>query len=376
MGRRIMLAAEYIQYGGTRTYVHDLLRFYSKAGAYVHVVSSFAEPDKPMKELVESFGFALSTFDSLARKFNIVTTNGFPTVWSLKAFKKEVSLFKRFMDSENLNSSVISVGTSGLFLSATHAAKAPIMIAHGYPHGLRQKLFGSSFMANLLPKDLKILTMSDYARKAFIDSWSKSDSDLSVQTLHSTCGERKVSLPLISRKNLVLTAALVEDHKRPLDWIEIAQKTNSKIRIPDLEFTWFGEGPLRQAAIRRVNKLGLSGTSFPGWSNALDPHYESAKVYLQTSSKESLGLSVIDALRFGTPAVVTAAGGLPEVVTDGVTGFVVPVGDTSAASAAVAELLNNENLWNRLSMAATASYQEKFSTEKWEKGLMNAHLRA
>jgi len=372
-GSRILLAAEYIQYGGTRTYVQDLLRFYSEAGAHVHLVTSYSEPDEAMATLVESYGFKFTTFKSLSEKSNPKLRNNHATVWSRQAFNREVNMFKRFMSHNHLERSVISVGTSGLFLSATHAGTEPIMIAHGYPHGLKQKFFGSTLMANLLPNDIKIITMSDFARKAFIDSWCKHNAKLSIQTLYSTCGARQESLPITDRRNRILTAALVETHKRPFDWAKIAEKTQQLTDIPDLSFIWLGEGPLRQDAIQFIDQLGLSRTSFPGWSDSPSSYYRDSKVYLQTSSKESLGLSAIDAMRFGIPAVTTAAGGLPEVVSDGVTGFVVPIGDTSAAASAVAELLSDTNLWTRQSKAAYESYQDKFSPEKWERDLMDAH---
>lgn len=372
-GCRILLAAEYIQYGGTRTYVQDLLRFYSEAGAYVHLVTSYSEPDEAMATLVDSYGFSLTTFKTLSEKSNPRLRNSVATVWSRQAFNIEVSMFKKFMSQNNLERSVISVGTSGLFLSATHAGTKPIMIAHGYPHGLKQKFFGSTLMTNFLPGDIKIITMSDFARKAFMNSWSKHNSKLSIQTLYSTCGASQEPSPIAARRNRILTAALVESYKRPFDWVKIAAKTQQMTDIADLEFMWLGEGPLRQEATQLIDKLGLSRTSFPGWSNSPSPYYRDSKVYLQTSSKESLGLSVIDAMRYGIPAVTTAAGGLPEVVSDRVTGFVVPIGDTSAAASAVEELLRDTALWTRQSKAAYESYQDKFSPEKWGRDLMDAH---
>jgi glycosyltransferase involved in cell wall biosynthesis len=372
-GCRILLAAEYIQYGGTRTYVKDLLRFYSEAGAYVHLVTSYSGSDEAMAALVESYGFKLTTFKEISEKSNPKLRNSVATVWSRQAFNMEVSMFKKFMSQNNLERSVISVGTSGLFLSATHAGIKPIMIAHGYPHGLKQKFFGSTLMAKLLPSDIKIITMSDFARKAFMNSWSMHPSKPTIQTLYSTCGARQESLPITARRNRILTAALVESHKRPFDWVKIATKVQQMTDIADLEFMWLGEGPLRQDVIESVEQLGLSRTTFPGWSDSPSSYYRDSKVYLQTSSKESLGLSVIDAMRYGIPAVTTAAGGLPEVVSNGITGFVVPIGDTSAAASALEELLSDTTLWMRQSKAAFESYQDKFSPEKWCRDLMEVH---
>ena len=121
--------------------------------------------------------------------------------------------------------------------------------------------------------------------------------------------------------------------------------------------------------------MGIEQVSFPGWRSDLASDYESARVYLQMSSIESLGLSAVDALRHGLPSVVTDAGGLPEVVIDGVNGFVVPVGDVAAASEAVDELLSDDALWVRQSHAAQEIYDERFSPRQWDREMLEAHVR-
>jgi glycosyltransferase involved in cell wall biosynthesis len=170
-----------------------------------------------------------------------------------------------------------------------------------------------------------------------------------------------------------MTAALVEDYKRPRDWVEIARLVTNAGADDDSDFIWFGEGPLRGEAQVLADATVPGRASFPGWSDDLEGSYGSARVYLQTSSIESLGLSVVDALRHGIPAVVTRAGGLPEVVLDGVNGFVVSVGDTQAAAKAVVELLRNDDLWNQQALAARTVYQERFSPEMWDQSLLAAH---
>ncbi len=55
-GERFLLAAEYIQYGGTRTYFKNLLDFYYKHGAYVYAVTSFSESDPEWPSTQEIMG--------------------------------------------------------------------------------------------------------------------------------------------------------------------------------------------------------------------------------------------------------------------------------------------------------------------------------
>jgi glycosyltransferase involved in cell wall biosynthesis len=112
---------------------------------------------------------------------------------------------------------------------------------------------------------------------------------------------------------------------------------------------------------------------FPGWDDDPGKEYQRSRVYLQTSSKEALGLSVVDAVRHGLPCVVADVGGLPEVVLDNVNGFVVSPGDVAAASEAVRELLLNDSTWLKMSKSANEVYRERFTPEMWKENMLAAH---
>ena len=187
-GERFLLAAEYIQHGGTRTYFKSLLDFYFKHGAYVYAVTSFSESDPEMAEYSRNYGFDLISFQSFAEQFGLGESHTSPTVWSQRKHRQEIAGFKQLISEQNLNQTTISVGTSGLFLSAAAASKNPIMVAHGYPHGRRQSILGSSIMAKMVPADLLILSMSNYSNELFRSTWDSRKREVDVDTLYSTCG--------------------------------------------------------------------------------------------------------------------------------------------------------------------------------------------
>jgi len=375
-GNRILLAAEYAHDGGTRAYFKGLLDFFHKQGAYVCVVSSFCAPDAEMSDYAQNYGFDLIPFTSFALQFGLEKSHVAPTVWSLRKHRHEIAAFRRLMSDYNLNQVTISVGTSGLFLSAAAATQNPLMIAHGYPHGRRQTLLGSIYMSRMVPSDLLLISTSNYSNQLFRKAWNSQKRGFSAHNIYNTCGPLQQTFPFNSRTNTVLTVSMVESYKRPFDWIDIAKQTYEASHLTDLEFKWVGEGPQRVDALRETDKFGIHYANFLGWQSSVVSFYETAKVYLQTSSIENLSLSTLDALRYGVPSVVTSAGALPEIVSDGVNGFVVPVGDASAAATAVGELLNDTKLWNRQSVAAREIYQDRFSEEVWERELLEAHLKA
>jgi glycosyltransferase involved in cell wall biosynthesis len=373
-GKRFLVAAEYIQYGGTRTYFQRLLNFYHEHGAYVCIVTSHNQADPEMESFISNLGFDSYSFASFARQFGLDNSHSNPTVWSIKRHHSEVSAFKELVDAFDLDRVTISVGTSGLFLSAAAAASQPIMIAHGYPHGRRQEVLGSRYLSRMIPHGLKIISVSDYSKLQFMRNWSSKSSELSLNTIYSTVGTQQMGIRASQRPNKVLTAALLEEYKRPLDWLEIARRTKLSTQSNDLTFEWLGDGPQREKAIQESRNLRLPFVTFPGWVDDPSSNYRSAKVYLQTSSIESLGLSVVDALRHGVPAVVSSAGGLPEVVENGVNGFVFAVGDVSMAAHWISELLNDGKLWREQSDAALALYQNRFSPEKWNREMLAVHI--
>jgi glycosyltransferase involved in cell wall biosynthesis len=91
--------------------------------------------------------------------------------------------------------------------------------------------------------------------------------------------------------------------------------------------------------------------------------YRQASVFVMPSYYETFGISVLEAMAFGLPVVATSAGGLPEVVEDGVTGILVPPGDPRALSEAITGLLRDSRLRRRLGEAGRERVQTEFAVE-------------
>jgi N-acetyl-alpha-D-glucosaminyl L-malate synthase BshA len=103
-----------------------------------------------------------------------------------------------------------------------------------------------------------------------------------------------------------------------------------------------GDGPDRPAAEALAEELGLlPDVRFLGKVDAVADLLRCADLFLLPSASESFGLAALEALACGVPVVGTSTGGLPDVVEDGVTGALVPVGDTAALAARSLELLRD-----------------------------------
>jgi len=169
----------------------------------------------------------------------------------------------------------------------------------------------------------------------------------------------------------------MEQTKNPADWLAIARQ--SKLMAAGdggPRFSWLGDGPLLEVARASAAAEGLDNVSFPGWSDDVHTAYDAARVYLQTSKVESLGLSVVDAIRHGVPCVVANSGGLPEIIDHGVNGFIYEPGDIASAIRFILQLLKDDELHSEQSEACRAIYRERFGESRWESALIAAHMKA
>jgi L-malate glycosyltransferase len=125
-----------------------------------------------------------------------------------------------------------------------------------------------------------------------------------------------------------------------------------------------GDGPDRVAAEKEAEALGVSDqTVFLGRLDSIAPLLAGADLFLLPTERESFGLSALEALACGVPVIGTRAGGLPEVVQDGVTGVLRDVGDVEGMSAAAVDMLSSTERWQSMSDAAAADARKRFSQE-------------
>jgi glycosyltransferase involved in cell wall biosynthesis len=99
----------------------------------------------------------------------------------------------------------------------------------------------------------------------------------------------------------------------------------------------------------------------PGYIPQAEQFLPAFDLFVMSSSTEGLGSIVLDAFAAGVPVASTAGGGLPELVRNGETGLLTPVGDPTALAQAILKLLADRSLAGRLSAQAGAWVREHFS---------------
>jgi glycosyltransferase involved in cell wall biosynthesis len=108
-------------------------------------------------------------------------------------------------------------------------------------------------------------------------------------------------------------------------------------------FVLFGHGPLRDDLARRVRERGLEGRFvLAGFRTDLERLLPWCDVAVSSSHTEGLPVNVLEAQAAGVPVVATAVGGTPEVIEDGVGGYLVPPGDPAALARRITDVLHDE----------------------------------
>jgi N-acetyl-alpha-D-glucosaminyl L-malate synthase BshA len=181
------------------------------------------------------------------------------------------------------------------------------------------------------------------------------------------CPEKRRELGRPEEK-IILHVSNFREVKRPRDMIiafsHVLKKMPARLAL-------VGDGPELMACKELVEKLGLrKSVSFIGTYDAIWELLPQADLFYLPSEYESFGLAALEAMACGTPVVATHTGGLPEVVTSGVNGLLVPVGDVQVHADAMLELLGDDAKRARFGVAARDAAVERFSLDKilpqWE----------
>ncbi|WP_085777561.1 glycosyltransferase family 4 protein [Rhizobium sp. NXC14] len=132
-----------------------------------------------------------------------------------------------------------------------------------------------------------------------------------------------------------------------------------------------GDGPVEDYR-RQAAALGLSDlVKMPGWLGADEAQALCARadILVLPSHAEGLAMAVVEGLAHGLSVVTTRVGAHGEVISDGETGVFVPVGDKDALAAALAKLVSDPEIRNRLSAKARAHYLNQFSMKAYMRSL-------
>lgn len=136
----------------------------------------------------------------------------------------------------------------------------------------------------------------------------------------------------------------------------------SLIRRPDAHAVMIGDGPMREPVRKLAAELGIDRRLHTvGVRQDIPECLRELSLLVSSSHSEATPLAIMEAQATGVPVVATHVGGLPEIVTMGETGVLVPPGDAEAIARAVVGLLGDAESRMRFGLAARARMVEGFS---------------
>lgn len=153
---------------------------------------------------------------------------------------------------------------------------------------------------------------------------------------------------------------------RPVKRIDSVMDVFARIaaRLPAV-LLLVGEGPELSLARRLAVSLGVADrVHYVGAQENVIPLLSIADLLLLPSEQESFGLAALEAMACEVPVVASNVGGLPEVIDDGVTGFLHPVGAVDEMADSGVKMLTDDGVRARVTAAAVTDVRQRFCVDR------------
>jgi L-malate glycosyltransferase len=171
---------------------------------------------------------------------------------------------------------------------------------------------------------------------------------------------------------LIVNVAALVDHKGQRYLVDAASSVREQ--FPDVVFVIAGEGPMRGELEEQIKRLGLrENVRMLGHRKDITQILAAADLFALPSHLEGLCTSLLDAMAMRLPIVATLAGGIPEAVVNGKTGYLVEPRNSSAFGAAINLLLSSPEVGKRMGQMARERVAEMFSSETMVENTLHAY---
>ena len=243
-------------------------------------------------------------------------------------------------------------------------------------HGF-EKFFGWRKMIAkfVIPRADAIRVVSQRLKKQMIDDFGVKEEKITVVPIYVERISHIAYRTSPDGKFIFLTVSRLV----PVKNIEMQIRAfkNLELRFKNIELWIAGEGELREKL--EVETHNHASVRFFGWQNDLGKFYSQADAFLLTSNYEGWGMVIIEAASFGLPIIMTDVGCAGEVIKDGESGIVIPVGGQKELEAAMRKIIEDEDLRQKLGEGAKKAVEKlpskeetlKLYLESWRKACGN-----
>lgn len=337
--------------GGAQLHVRDLAAAIQQRGHNVHVICG---GDGPFFQLLEEANLSFTKLPSLVRPVRPWTD--WKCLGDLKSELKRLS-------PQVVHAHSSKAGLLGRL--AAHQVGIPaVFSAHGW-----------SFTDGIAPHLAFLYRIAE--RRAA--NWCQKilcgcESDRQLGLSAKVGDENKIETLWYGIHNLE-NPVIADSSKQPPNMVMVArfepQKDHETLiralgKVADLEWSidLLGDGPLRPAMESLAKDLGIAQrVHFRGMQPSAD-FLPQSQLFLLITNWEGLPLSTLEGMRIGLPLVGSIVGGIPEQITDGESGFLIPRGDVETLANRLRELLTKPDMRIEMGQKGLERFQTDFQYER------------
>ena len=179
----------------------------------------------------------------------------------------------------------------------------------------------------------------------------------------------------VQNQAMILAVGRLSSEKGHAILLQAAARLEKMNEVPDFRVVVVGDGPEQENLLRLTGRLGIGQRIvMAGFQTDVRPYYCLSTLLALPSYSEGSPNVVLEAMAAGLPIAATAAGGVPEILEDGVTALMVPPGDPQAMAEVILRILRDKALASRLAAAARSCAQSKYTPQAYRRSLTGFYL--
>jgi len=282
--------------------------------------------------------------------------------------------YKSIIDGVSPDITIISSSVPGRYFGLLDKSAPAVYVLHSYPthsHNPFHQLEGLYLKNKLSQGKKRILTVSQFAAKSISTFWALEKYEKCLKIIPTGVKDHEYLTKSSEQETIrIVTIGTVVDYKNVSLWFEVAKEIVNDHH--NVQFIWLGTGPLEEYYKRKVKIEKLDGKIvFYGHVKKVGSALGIASIYFQPSLIESQGIAAVEAMSYGLPLIVSNKGGLPELVQNGDSGYVVNVEDTASVKEAITKLIEDPNKRKIMGKASRKRFLSKYTFEKWTHNIEN-----
>jgi glycosyltransferase involved in cell wall biosynthesis len=353
-GRVLIVADHCFPASGTLVYLSQILDIHRRHGIRSALLTETQAADPGFLTRLEQQGvpvYAERHRSALFRKSYL------SILWDIAASRRAVRAFRPDLILVSSGNAYLHIG---LFVHPV-----PVAYALHSPPLFRFRRGTRSFLRLAQRAKNRCVTMSRFAARRMQECMGIPVEKIDV--IHNSY--RELPPVTVAAQRRVLTVGEVIDYKNPAVWLDVAERVTRQDAT--VEFVWAGRGSLLDRMRAEVRARGLGPqVRLEGPSDHIEEHYARSALYFHPSRRENQPLAVLEAMSRGLPCVTSNAGGLPETVADGQTGFVCDPDDADSFCRHIRRLLDDPTLRTEMGRDGRDRADALFSPQLQEQKLL------